>query len=103
MQDFSNSSGNAKNEQKTIKITIPSSLSDSLTWMHFDVMALETTKKGKPKIVTHLDNNPGSHDVTWNSDGGSPPNIIPEPATMVLLGSGLFGLGWRQRRRSKNR
>lgn len=103
VQDFSDSSDNARGEQKTIKITIPSPLSGSLTWMHFDVMALETDKRGQTNIVTTVVNNPGSHDVTWNSDGGSPPNITPEPATMVLLGSGLLGLGWRQRRRSKNR
>lgn len=54
VQDFSDSSDNARGEQKTIKITIPSYLSGSLTWMHFDVMALETDKRGQTNIVKPL-------------------------------------------------
>jgi hypothetical protein len=67
------------------------------SWLHFDVLALETSEQGGgngTKIVTTLENNPGSHDVTWKP--GTPPGggqPVPEPGILWLLGSGLFG--WR--------
>uniref|UniRef100_A0A832A0R8 PEP-CTERM sorting domain-containing protein n=1 Tax=Desulfacinum infernum TaxID=35837 RepID=A0A832A0R8_9BACT len=98
--DFSNNSGSARGEIKNISVNITGL---SLDWVHFDVMALETTEKGGEKkttlVTTTLENNPASHDVTWT--GGGPPQAIPEPATMMLVGSGFVGLGWRLRRKSK--
>jgi hypothetical protein len=42
--------------------------------------------------------------VTANESGGGTPSSVPEPATMILLGTGLFGLvGLRQRRRNKDK
>ena len=32
---------------------------------------------------------------------GSTPGVVPEPSTMLLLGSGLAGLGWYRRRRKR--
>jgi len=96
--DFSNNSGNAIGEIKNITVGITGL---SLDWVHFDLLALETDQRGGTGLVTTLANNPGSHDVTWNSDGGGPPQAIPEPATMMLVGSGFVGLGWRLRRKTK--
>jgi hypothetical protein len=76
-----------------------------LDWIHFDVMALETSEQGQTNIVTSLENNPGSHDVTWKPDGDGPgpdPEIdIPEPGTLTLFGAGLVGVAlWLRRRRA---
>ena len=35
-----------------------------------------------------------------NSDSGLPPSTVPEPGTLILLGSGLIGLARYVRRRS---
>lgn len=35
-----------------------------------------------------------------NSDNGLPPTTVPEPGTLILLGSGLLGLARYVRRRS---
>ncbi len=90
--DFALESGAAKGEIKVITFTLGSL---SLDWIHFDVMALETTE-----TKTTLQNNPGSHDVTWKG-GGSPPQAIPEPATMLLFGTGLIGAGIFSRKKMK--
>ncbi|GLI40144.1 choice-of-anchor N protein [Geobacter hydrogenophilus] len=75
-------------------------------WVHFDVMALETAEQGggnNARIVTNWENNPGSHDVTWKSDdgGGGQQEVVPEPGTIMLLGTGLIGLALYGRRRMK--
>lgn len=87
----------ADGEIKTLLIT---GFGD-LAWIHFDVMALETSQQGATRIVTSLENNPGSHDLTWKPDGPGPdPDIdVPEPGTLGLLGAGLLGLGTLLRRR----
>ncbi|MGH7233779.1 MAG: PEP-CTERM sorting domain-containing protein [Nitrospiraceae bacterium] len=40
----------------------------------------------------------GSGNVSFTSVGPGPPGVIPEPSSILLLGSGLAGLGWFRRR-----
>ncbi|MFH1147297.1 MAG: PEP-CTERM sorting domain-containing protein [Pseudomonadota bacterium] len=54
-----------------------------------DIVAYDHVVKSKEKI--HSVFSPFSH------DGGG--GAVPEPATLVLIGSGLLGMGWAGRRR----
>jgi hypothetical protein len=40
-----------------------------------------------------------SHHTTWFDPGQPPPHVVPEPASLILLGSGLAVAGARMRRR----
>lgn len=96
--NFADETGSAVGEIKSLIIA-----TSGFQWIHFDVMALVTEKKNgqnKTGLLTSLDNNPGSKDVTWKDQGG-PPFGIPEPATPLLLGLGLMGLLLARRVRSK--
>ncbi|MBI5408196.1 MAG: choice-of-anchor N protein [Nitrospirae bacterium] len=80
--DFSDETGAADGEIKQLTL-----LTSGFDWIHFDVFALETIEEGggpNTRLVTNLEGNPGSHDVTWKP--------VPEPGTFMLLGGGLICL-----------
>ena len=86
------SSGSGTGQIKTVTFQLK-----GYDWVHFDAMALVTYAQSGGKstrVITTLDNNPGSHDVIWE-DG----HEIPEPGTLLLLGSGLIGLALYGRRK----
>ena len=97
--DFSSETGAADGEIKTVTVAGMG----SLAWIHFDIVALETSANG-PNIVTTFENNPGSHDVTWKGDGGGGgggDEDVPEPGMPALLGMGVLAVLLARRRFTK--
>ncbi|GAB6067760.1 hypothetical protein JCM13664_10790 [Methylothermus subterraneus] len=90
--DFASETGAADGQIKTITFS-----SNGFDWLHFDVLALETKEQGggnHVQIVTTIENNPGSHDVTAFPPQvpPPPPQPAPEPGILWLLASGLLGM-----------
>ena len=90
------SSGTGTGQIKTVTFQLK-----GYDWVHFDAMALVTYAQSGGKstrvittLNTDIDNNPGSHDVTWENG-----HEVPEPGTLLLLGSGLIGLAFYGRRK----
>ena len=98
--DFADDTGAAAGEIKRLMLAGTT----GLDWIHFDVLALESSTQGRTSFKTTIENNPGSHDLTWKDDngGGGGGDPVPEPGTLALLGCGLLGMaGVARKKRSQ--
>jgi len=105
LNDYNASDGtitpsSAAGEQKEYSVSVT-----GFSRVHFDIYGLVTTEKGSgPTISMDWEQNPGSHDTTWTPvPPPPPPPVIPEPGSMVLLGSGLLAVFGYKRSSRKTR
>ena len=87
VRDFADTTQTGTGEEVTVAVSI-----SGFGRVHFDLIAIETTGLWK-KIKSTVEGNPSSLDVTH----------VPEPTSMLLLGSGLIGIGAFARRRLMRR
>lgn len=73
--------------------------------IHFDLYNSELAKKDPTDLdISTQGNAPFSHDAEgwWHDEGGGgQQEVVPEPGTIMLLGTGLIGLALHGRRRMK--
>jgi hypothetical protein len=88
--NFANPGDSGKGEMRFFDVSV-----FGFSFVHFDLLAIEVEKETERlcfRKITTLDedlvNNPGSKDVTFTG----PSTPVPEPGTMMLLGSGLIGV-----------
>lgn len=71
-------------------------------WVIFDIRGLTEFELTTEDLIVNNNNGNGieiSHIGFWNPDDGPNGDEVPAPATLLILGAGLLGMGLARRRR----